>query len=187
MHICSFTVTWEKRKLGEVFKYKQGQQVPVESQFKTYAPNRHRFIRIVDITQTNEPIRYINYTGENVIKKTDLFMIRYGQPGIVGYGYSGVIANNLFRLIPKINIENLFFYYIFETLYPKISSLSSSTTMPALSFKTLDVLSMKYPKIKEQQKIGGFFRQLDNLITVNQRRVDLLKQEKKALLQKMFV
>ena len=122
-----------------------------------------------------------------MIKKTDLFMIRYGQPGIVGYGYSGVIANNLFRLIPKINIENLFFYYIFETLYPKISSLSSSTTMPALSFKTLDVLSMKYPKIKEQQKIGGFFRQLDNLITVNQRRVDLLKQEKKALLQKMFV
>ncbi|MGO3600006.1 MAG: restriction endonuclease subunit S [Enterococcus faecalis] len=182
-----FADDWEQRKLGEVFKYKQGQQVPVENQFENYAPNRHRFIRIVDITQKNEPIRYIDYNGENVIKNTDLFMIRYGQPGIVGHGYSGVIANNLFRLIPKINVETLFFYYIFENLYPKISSLSSSTTMPALSFKTLDVLSVKYPEIEEQQKIGSFFKQLDDTIDLHQRKVDLLKEQKKSFLQKMFV
>ena len=36
-------------------------------------------------------------------------------------------------------------------------------------------------------EIGKFLRNLDNLIAVNQRKVDLLKREKKALLQKMFV
>ncbi|MGO0289876.1 restriction endonuclease subunit S, partial [Enterococcus faecalis] len=172
--------------LGDIFVYKQGQQVPVENQFTKRGKNRHRFIRIVDLTTNNEAPRYIEYSGDNIISSTDLFMIRYGQPGVIGYGYEGVIANNLFKLIPKIETYNLFFKYILDSMYPKIQSLSSSTTMPAISFKSLDVLAVRYPDKKEQEKIGSFFAQLDNTIALHQRKLDLLKETKKGFLQKMF-
>ena len=181
-----FTDDWEERKLGDIFVYKQGQQVPVENQFTKRGKNRHRFIRIVDLTTNNEAPRYIEYSGDNIISSTDLFMIRYGQPGVIGYGYEGVIANNLFKLIPKIETYNLFFKYILDSMYPKIQSLSSSTTMPAISFKSLDVLAVRYPDKKEQEKIGSFFAQLDNTIALQQRKLDLLKEQKKGYLHKMF-
>lgn len=177
---------WEERKLGDIFVYKQGQQVPVENQFTKRGKNRHRFIRIVDLTTKNEAPRYIEYSGDNIISSTDLFMIRYGQPGVIGYGYEGVIANNLFKLIPKIETYNLFFKYILDSMYPKIQSLSSSTTMPAISFKSLDVLAVKYPDKKEQEKIGSFFKQLDNTIALHQEKLAKLQSLKKAALQNLF-
>ncbi|MDT2230403.1 restriction endonuclease subunit S [Enterococcus faecium] len=188
IRFSGFTEDWEQRKLKYIFKYRQGQQVPVENQYFESGENRQKFIRIVDLTQKNEVPRYIEYFGENIIQKDDLFMIRYGQPGIVGYGYNGVIANNLFRLIPKISINNLFFYFILQGMFPMISKLSSSTTMPALSFNSLDLLEVKFPSsLIEQQKIGSFFKQLDDIITLHQRKLDLLKETKKGFLQKMFV
>ena len=39
----------------------------------------------------------------------------------------------------------------------------------------------------EQQKIGSFFKQLDDTIALHQRKLDLLKEQKKGFLQKMFV
>lgn len=42
------------------------------------------------------------------------------------------------------------------------------------------------PDVKEQQKIGNFFKQLDDTITLQQRELDLMKQEKQTLLSKMF-
>ena len=42
------------------------------------------------------------------------------------------------------------------------------------------------PKLEEQNKLGPFFKQLDNTITLHQRRLDLLKEQKKGYLQKMF-
>ncbi|MCH0466666.1 restriction endonuclease subunit S, partial [Enterococcus faecium] len=43
------------------------------------------------------------------------------------------------------------------------------------------------PDINEQQKIGNFFKQLDDTIALHQRKLDLLKETKKGFLQKMFV
>ena len=42
------------------------------------------------------------------------------------------------------------------------------------------------PPLKEQKKIGSFFKQLDDTIALHQRKLDLLKEQKKGYLQKMF-
>ena len=42
------------------------------------------------------------------------------------------------------------------------------------------------PSYEEQQKIGSFFKQLDDTIALHQRKLDLLKEQKKGYLQKMF-
>ncbi|WP_258880966.1 restriction endonuclease subunit S [Clostridium tagluense] len=48
-------------------------------------------------------------------------------------------------------------------------------------------LIIEVPKYDEQLKIGNFFNNLDNLITLYQRKLNHLKEQKKALLQQMFV
>ena len=55
-----------------------------------------------------------------------------------------------------------------------------------LSGTIVKELSVDFPSLKEQKAIGGFFRQLDNLITLHQRKYDKLQVLKKAMLEKMF-
>ncbi|MFR0577441.1 restriction endonuclease subunit S, partial [Limosilactobacillus reuteri subsp. suis] len=153
--------------MGEVFLYKQGIQVPVEQQYSQKLPGLIRFIRISDIVSSNEPPRFINYHGTNLIKPDDLFMVRYGNPGMISMGYSGVIANNLFRLIPKKNIYTLFFYFLLIFENKRLNLLVSNTTMPALSFKALDTFYVNFPeKLSEQKVIGSLLKKLDSLITL---------------------
>ena len=48
-------------------------------------------------------------------------------------------------------------------------------------------IKVPVPSIEEQEVVGRFFSNIDNLIAANQRKLDLLKEQKKGFLQKMFV
>lgn len=178
---------WQLHKLGEIFKYSQGQQISVDKQFTVKNNEMKRFIRIVDITENPEP-RFVLYESDTgLVNKGDLFMIRYGRPGIVSIGFEGIIANNLFKLIPKIKISTVYFYYLLSYNYYRINLLTNQSTMPALNFKSLDLLKFKIPSYKEQNKIGNFFTKFDELIEKQNKKIDGLKERKKGFLQKMFV
>ena len=72
-------------------------------------------------------------------------------------------------------------------VFNNLSALSSGGTAKGVSQKSLKGLSITVPlDIDEQQKIGAFFKQLDDTIALHQRKLDLLKEQKKGYLQKMF-
>jgi len=72
-------------------------------------------------------------------------------------------------------------------VFNNLSALSSGGTAKGVSQKSLKGLSLTVPfDIDEQQKIGSFFKQLDDTIALHQRKLDLLKEQKKGFLQKMF-
>ena len=149
-----------------------------------------RFIRIVDLTKTDEPIRYIEDPGTtHHISNDDLFMVRYGNAGLVGYGYQGVIANNLFRILPKerTKIHNNFFHLLFRFKHRQFELLASSSTMPALNFTSLKTLKLTSPSFEEQQKIAIFLSSLDSKIELVSTQIVNTKAFKKGLLQQMFV
>ncbi|MDD4429279.1 MAG: restriction endonuclease subunit S [Paludibacter sp.] len=181
---------WVEDDIGTLFKFKQGVQVPVSNQFPEQGDDMVRFIRIIDITSNNEPPRYIQHPGDShIISKDDLFMIRYGTPGLISIGFEGVIANNLFRLIWKSEKRNQpkFWFYAFQRLESFIYNLSSSSSMPAISFSTLEGLKIGFPPtIEEQQKIASCLSALDELITSQQEKIDQLQQHKKGLMQGLF-
>jgi type I restriction enzyme, S subunit len=180
---------WEEKSIGEVFQFKQGVQVPVGNQYAKKDSDMVRFIRIVDLTQESEPLRYIVNPGdEHIIKSNELFMIRYGTPGIVAIGYEGVIANNLFRIIWKGKKEFIpkFWFYIFKNLEEYISNLSASSSMPAISFSTLSTLSVIFPTIPEQQMIADCLTALDERIAAQAAKIETLKQHKRGLMQQLF-
>jgi|TARA_B110000902_G_scaffold114935_1_gene135081 type I restriction enzyme S subunit len=146
---------WEMKTLGEVSIFSQGIQVGLKKHISNPKDGYVRFIRIVDYTQNTLDIRYVPNPGEKYfVNEDDIVMVRYGSPGLIGRGKSGVIANNLFRI--KINIENLTNDYLslFLSQYKIQKYLSSqgSATMPALNFGQLKTVNVLYPKSIEQQK-----------------------------------
>lgn len=64
--------------------------------------------------------------------------------------------------------------------------LVESTGVPQLTAPQLGNYKIFFPTGEEQQKIGSFFKQLDKTIALHQRKLDLLKEQKKGYLQKMF-
>lgn len=180
---------WAKDSMQGIFVFRQGLQVAIEHQFLENGDGRERFIRIIDVTQNNEPPRYITVPNNAyTLSVNDLFMIRYGTPGVVAIGYEGVIANNLFQLIFRIQeIHSPFFWYYFlQTKYEEISGLSGSSSMPAISFKTLNNIGVEYPSLPEQKRIASCLSSLDDLVTAETRKLDALKLHKKGLMQQLF-
>jgi restriction endonuclease S subunit len=117
---------WEKVKLGEVCNFSQGLQVPIEKQFTQFSNELIRFIRIVDVTQNTNDIRYIESPKSlnQFVHFKDVFMVRYGAPQVVT-NYHGIIANNFFRI--NINDEN------------KLNQMRKNTELLAKKNSTMDI------------------------------------------------
>ena len=79
-------------------------------------------------------------------------------------------------------------YYINADVYQRqLLRLMQGTKVSSISKGNLKKTIVAYPKnLAEQQKIGSFFKQLDNAIALHQRQLDNYKVLKKAILQKIF-
>ncbi|WP_415634976.1 restriction endonuclease subunit S [Oenococcus sp.] len=93
-------------------------------------------------------------------------------------------VDTLFYAIPNSSSSLGFLYAIFQRIPWK--KLDESTGVPSLSKQIINSVEVKIPQTEEQTKIGSFFKSLDDLITVNQRKLNTLKKLKKSYLQKMF-
>ena len=67
-----------------------------------------------------------------------------------------------------------------------LNAKSSGGTVKGIKGSILHQQEIKYPKYEEQFKIGSYFNNLDNLVTLHQRKCDTLKELKKYMLQNMF-
>ena len=183
-----FTGEWVEKNINDCFEFKQGVQCPVDLQALQKKDGYIRFIRIIDLTQSGEPPRYIADPGlAHHICKEDLFMVRYGSPGLVGYGYEGVIANNLFRLLPKFDMCTKFFKDILTALHKNIAALCGIGALPAINFSTLGLLRMSLPPtIAEQEKIADCLSALDDQIAAETEKLTALKDYNKGLMQQLF-
>lgn len=164
---------WQLVKLGDIAIFSQGIQVPIERQSTIPLHGYTRFIRIVDYMQDNNDIRYINESNmkKAFVKDNDIVMVRYGTPGKVGRGIDGVIANNLFQVIPNSDCDkNFLFYCLSSSVYQKaISALASSTTMPAINFKTLSTIIIALPPMAEQLAIAKAMDILCDSVSTNRK------------------
>ena len=67
------------------------------------------------------------------------------------------------------------------------TKLSTGSTFESINSSDIKDASILLPNEDEQTKIGTFFQQLDYTIALHQRKLDLLKEQKKGFLQKMLV
>ena len=181
---------WEIKEISEIASFSQGVQVNVELQETKPTADNIRFIRIVDYTQDNDDIRYVSNTLKKYeVTSTDVVMVRYGTPGVIGRGIEGVIANNMFKIsLDNAIVSNDFFEYFFNQrkIQEYLLMGSGSSTMPALNFSYLKKFQIAIPPLPEQQKIAEILSTVDEQISTTQGIIDKSKELKKGLMQKLF-
>lgn len=176
---------WIEYKLGDIAVFSQGIQVGIEKQEETCKDGYVRFIRIVDYTKGTDEPRYILYPGAKyMVDETDIVMMRYGTPGKVARGYSGAIANNMFKITVNehILIKDFAFYYLSQdSVYRTLIASNSSSTMPAINFKIVERLDISAPSLSEQKRLVEILKCLDDKIENNRRVNENLEQQAQAL------
>ena len=105
-------------------------------------------------------------------------------------GENAVSSSEFMPFIPNdVNLEFLKQVFLSDKVTKKLENISSGTSNSQKRITPLDMLDYLLEKpedVQEQVKIGTLFAHLDTLITVNQRKVDLLKRKKAGYLQKLF-
>ena len=179
---------WEEKRLGEVFKFKQGFQFAVEEQVEIPFENCVEFIRIINVTSSPNDKRYVADPGlEYHISEDDLFMVRYGDAGKIVTGFKGIIANNMFRLMPVSELSKKWYFYFLDSIYEQIHALAGSSTMPAIKFGSINNLKIIAPSLPEQEKIANYLTSIDKKIETIKKEITATQGFKKGLLQQMFV
>ena len=90
---------------------------------------------------------------------------------------------------PTIEFDNYYLAFMFRSapIRKKFQLLAQGISRYNISKNKVMEMSIPVPSIEEQEKIGSFFKHLDDTIALHQRKLDLLKEQKKGFLQKMFV
>ena len=101
--------------------------------------------------------------------------------------FKGIAVGDWWVLKP-VNMDKNFLYRLIQTQqFDNVANQSSGSKMPRADWKLISSSEFMLPPSKEEQsKIGGYFDQLDHLITLHQRKCEETKKLKKYMLQKMF-
>ena len=113
-----------------------------------------------------------------------------GNPALIENLKFEATINGTMMLVRLDNniIHPKYFYYILNSIYFEklISVLKSGSSIPHIFQR--DIVSFKFPitKIEEQEKIASFFSLIDKKISLQSEKVEMLKEYKKGMMQKIF-
>ena len=188
-----FTGEWEQRKLNEISDIVTGTTPPTKDK-DNYGGDR-LFVSPADI-QGN---RYVDETNTTLTEKgyTLCRELRGGATLFVSIGSTiGKVAQikesattnqQINAVIPYDEMDDDFVFTMLENEADEIRKLVATQAVPIINKTTFGETEVKFPKKDEQKRIGDYFRDLDTLITLHQRKLDAMKEYKKGLLQQMFV
>ena len=182
-----FTEDWEQRKLGEVIRFLNGKAY---KQQELLDSGKYRVLRVGNFN-TNDRWYYSDLELEEnkYANKGDLLYLWATSFGPEIWNEETVIYHyHIWKLEFLTNeLDKQYLYTWLLTDKEKIKQTTNGTTMVHVTKGIMEQRLFQFPQdVKEQQKIGAFFKQLDDTIALHQRKLDLLKETKKGFLQKMF-
>ncbi|WP_348624438.1 restriction endonuclease subunit S [Paenibacillus peoriae] len=167
-----FTDAWELCELGKVVDVRSGKDYKhlSEGTIPVYGTGGY-------MLSVNEALSY------------DEDAIGIGRKGTIDKPYilkaPFWTVDTLFYAVPRANNDLNFVFNIFQRIDWK--KKDESTGVPSLSKAAINDIQILITKDEEQKTIGTFFTHLDHLITLHQRKLEHLQEQKKALLQQMFI
>lgn len=199
IRFSGFTDDWEQRKLSEFVDKavdNRGKTPPLDDN------GIHPLIEVAALGGVHPDYskveKYLNDDSfENnlraYIKEGDILFTTVGSIGLVSLMDSreeAAIAQNIVAFRAKENFVPEYLYSLFsnEKNQYKAKRIVMGAVQPSIKVSQLvDVEYMLTQNVKEQQKIGEYFSNLDHLITLHQRELENLQNIKKFMLEKMFV
>lgn len=189
--------TWEQCKLGEIVKIERGGSPrPIDNYITTDADGLN-WIKIGDapeqgryIVHAAEKIKSLGLSKTRQVEPGDLILsnsMSFGKPYIMGI--HGCIHDGWLLIRNNQNIFDLKFLCNLlgtEQLHAQYRRLAAGSAVNNLNKELVSGTNVGVPSKAEQLKIGQFFENLDQYITLHQRKLEHLKLKKKSLLQKLF-
>lgn len=193
-----YTDAWELRKLGEVGYAKSGVGFPEKEQGGTTGIP---FFKVSDMNTNgneNELVVANNYVTDEQISKRKWRVITE-VPAIFFAKVGAAVMLNRKRLIRHpFLLDNNTMTYVFnhtqwdtnfgKTLFETIdlTQLTQVGALPSYNSSDVENIKISLPTLPEQSAIGTFFSTLDQHITLHQRKLDTLKEQKKTYLKLLF-
>ena len=172
VRFANFTDAWEQSKLGDIVDVQSGKDYKhlLDGDIPVYGTGGY-------MLSVNEALSY------------DKDAIGIGRKGTIDKPYilkaPFWTVDTLFYAIPRNNFDLNFTFSIFQNIDWK--KKDESTGVPSLSKNSIKDIDVLVPIYSEQTKIGSLFTFIDNLITLHQRKLEILQNIKKSCLEKMFV
>ena len=193
-----FTDAWELRKLSDIYQNIGNAFVGTATPY--YVDNGHFYLE-----SNNVKDGQINHNTEVFINDEfyekqkdkwlhtgDMVMVQSGHVGhaaVIPQELDNTAAHALIMFRnPKTKIEPFFLNYQYQTLKAKkkIENITTGNTIKHILASDMQEFLVDVASYEEQQAIGTYFRTLDHLITLHQRKCETLQKLKKSMLQKMF-
>ena len=193
----SFDFSWEQRKFSELVQIERGGSPRPIDDFITDTPNGLNWIKIGDaptqgnyITKTAEKIRPEGLSKTREVHPGDLILsnsMSFGKPYIMGI--DGCIHDGWLLIRNTYGVFDLtFLCHLLGTpqMLSQYRSLAAGSTVNNLNKELVGNTVVTIPSITEQRVLGDYLEQLDNLITLHQRKCALLFSHFQALISMMF-
>lgn len=195
LRFSGYTDDWEQRKLGEladivgggtpstgVSDYWDGDidwYAPAEIAEQIYLTSSQRKITEEGYNHSSAkmlPVGTVLFTSRAGIGKTAILT----QKGCTNQGFQSIVPH-------KSELDSYFIFSRTEELKQYGETVGAGSTFVEVSGKQMANMELMMPKtMAEQKTIGQYFANLDNLITLHQRKLEKLQNMKKSCLQKMF-
>ncbi|WDN58103.1 restriction endonuclease subunit S [Streptococcus parasuis] len=194
-----FTDAWELRKLGEISTHRSG--TAIENHFSE--DGKYKVISIgsygLDNKYIDQKIRAVEneVTRSKVVNKNELTMVlndKTANGNIIGRCLL-IEADDEFVINQRTEIISFnsviypkFAYVVLNGAFrEQVKKIVQGGTQIYVNYSSVEKLYLSLPTLAEQEAIGTFFSTLDQHITLHQRKLEKLKNLKKALLNELFV
>lgn len=193
-----YTEPWEEKKLGEVaesFDY------GLNASAKEF-DGVNKYIRITDIddfsneflkTNLTSPDVKIDESSDYLLSEGDILFARTGASTGKTYYYKktdGVVFFAGFLIRARIKEDNDYKFIFQNTLtknFKKYVDITSQRSgQPGVNAKEYANFLLSLPSLPEQTAIGSYFQDIDQLISLQQRKLEVLKEQKKTYLKLLF-
>ena len=182
--------SWEQRKFSELYARSSEKNDGSIGMDKNITVATMQFKNDVKVSTTEYLKTYYTFKlGDIAFEGHQSKEFRYGR--FVENDIGNGIVSHIFAVFRPIQEYDLCFWkYAInnETLMQRILARSTKASTMMHDLVTNDFLKETFlvPSVKEQKQIGAFLNKLDHLITLHQRKYDMLQKVKKSMLEKMF-
>lgn len=193
-----FSDDWEQRKLEMLFNKIRNAFVGTATPY--YVKHGHFYLESNNIkdgkinrsTEVFINDEFYEKQRDKLLHTGDLVMVQSGHVGhtaVIPEELDGIAAHALIMFSDyKLKSDSHFLNYQFQTRKSKkeLDNITTGNTVKHILASEMKKFKVDLPNLEEQVKIGLFFKQLDNIITLHQQKYDQLIQLKKAYLDLIF-
>ena len=196
---AGFTKPWEQRKLGDMGSTFNGLSGKTKDDF---GHGEAKFITYMNVF--SNPIADLTMTEsieidkkQKSVKAGDVFFTtssetpdEVGMSSVMPEDADNIYLNSFcfgYRPTEKFDLNYLAYVLRADSFRKEMTFLAQGISRYNISKNKVMEVCIPVPTIEEQTKVGRYFRNLDNLITLHQHKYDTLLSLKNALLQQMFI